>query len=190
MQLKNSGIPTCIKSTLKPDDEGTLITSELPSNIKRNIAVCIAGRNSFKIIHIEKFKVNHICGFGEKLLGIFARYKIACEHCLSGIHKMSLVLKTPIFDLKRKEILSEIEREMQTDSITVEENLSLIAVIGKGMGTVKGKFAKIFSSLYGTDINVRMVDQGADDLSIILGVNDEDYHKAVNALYKGVIMKG
>ena len=188
MQLRNSGIPVSIKSTLKPDDEGTLITSALPNDVKRNTAVCIAGRSSFKIIHIEKFRVNHICGFGEKLLGIFARYRIACEHCLSGIHKMSVVLKTPAFDLKRREILSEIERELKTDSVTVEDNLSLIAVIGKGMGTTKGTFEKVFCALANADIKVRMIDQGSDDLNIILGVHDEDYHKAVNALYANMIV--
>ncbi|MBQ3395827.1 MAG: hypothetical protein IJG55_05820 [Synergistaceae bacterium] len=187
MLLKDTDMNVRVRSILKPDDEGTLITSEKKTDAA---AVCITGRQKFNIIHIEKHGVNKICGIGEKLLGVFTKHKIACEHFLSGIHKLSFVLKTPTFDLRRNEILNDIRQAVSPESITVDDSLSLIAVIGNGMGTVKGKFAKIFSALYGTDINIRMVDQGADDLSIILGVDDKDYHKAVNALYEGVIMKG
>ena len=56
------------------------------------------------------------------------------------------------------------------------------------MGTTKGIFEKVFSALADADIKVRMIDQGSDDLNIILGVHDEDYHKAVNALYANMIV--
>lgn len=188
--LKDSGIQASIRSTKNPEDAGTLITSDITEDIKRNITVCIAGRRNFRSIHIEKFGVNRVCGFGEKLLRIFTGYGIACEHCLSGIHKISIVLKTPIFDLRRNDILNDIKRITEADSIKVENNLSLIAIIGKGMGTVKGTFAKIFNSLADSGINIRMIDQGSDDFNIIIGVNDDDYEKSVRALYQAMILKG
>jgi aspartate kinase len=134
--------------------------------------------------------VNRICGFGEKLLRVFAGYGIACEHCLSGIHKMSVVLKTPIFDLRRNDILNDIKRVVEADSVRVEGNLSLIAVIGKGMGTVKGTFAKAFNALADSGINVKMIDHGSDDLNIIIGVHDDDFEESIKALYQAMIVKG
>lgn len=188
--LRDSGINASIRSTENPEDAGTLITSDIPENIKRNVTVCIAGRRKFNVIHIEKFGVNRICGFGEKLLRVFAGYGIACEHCLSGIHKMSIVLKTPIFDLRRNDILNDIRKVVEADSVGVEGNLSLIAVIGKGIGPVKGTFAKIFNALADSGIKVRMIDQGSDDLNIIIGVDDDDFEESVRSLYQAMIVKG
>ena len=55
------------------------------------------------------------------------------------------------------------------------------------MGTVSGKFEKIFLALWKPKINVKMLDQGADDTNIILGVSDKDYENAMKALYDTII---
>ena len=187
--LKKVGIPIKICSIYDGEGDGMLISSKLPENISRNIAICIAGRRNFDIIHIEKYGLNKAYGFGEKLFGLFARYKIACEHCLSGIYKMSIVIKTPTFDLRRSEVLNEIQKILDADSITTEKDLSLIAVIGKGMGATKGTFEKVFYALATAKIKVRIIDQGSDDLNIIIGVSDEDYENAIKALYEAMILK-
>ena len=69
----------------------------------------------------------------------------------------------------------------------VERKLSLITVVGEGIGADKDMFRRIFTALSQAGIRVRMIDQGSDDLSVIAGVSDEDYGKAVNALYRSVI---
>ena len=101
---------------------------------------------------------------------------------------MSVVLKTHLFEIRRDAVLEEIKHEIQPDSVTLERGLSLIAVIGEGMGTVKGIFSKILTALSLAEIKVQMIDQGSDKLNIILGVADSDYEKAVKALYKAVIL--
>lgn len=169
------------------DEEGMLISSKPIENTRKNTAVCIAGRRNFGVIHIEKYGVNKMQGFGEKLFGIFAKHRIACEHCLSGIHKMSIVLKSQMFELRKNDVLSEIKEAFNPDSITLGNGLSLIAVIGEGMGSTHGIFERVFASLSGAGVKVRMTDQGSDDLNIMLGVNDEDYERAVRALYEGMI---
>ena len=100
---------------------------------------------------------------------------------------MALVLKDPIFDLRRAQILNDIKGSVSPDAITVEKGLSLIAIVGEGMGTVKGIFSRIFGALAAVGVKVKMIEQGADDLNIIVGVADEDYSQAVRALYNIVI---
>ena len=139
------------------------------------------------MLRIEKMGLNKLHGIGEKVFGAFARRGISCEHYVSGIYHFAVVLKNPMFDIRRQEILNDISNAIKPDSITIEKNLSLVAVIGEGMGTTKGIFAKIFDAIAAADVKVRLTDQGADDLNIIIGVYDEDFEKTVNAVYQAVI---
>ena len=184
--LKKAEIPLKIYSLNDSENEGMLISSDI-KNSSRNTAVCISGRKGLDMIHIEKYGLNKMSGFGEKLFGLFSKYRIPCEHCLSGIHKMSLVVKSPIFDLNKSEIFNEIKKAIQPNSIRLEKGLSIIAVIGQNIGPKPGTFAKVFSALAASKIVVKMIDQGSDDLNIIVGVSDNDYENAVRALYQAMI---
>ncbi|MBQ3396042.1 MAG: hypothetical protein IJG34_04745 [Synergistaceae bacterium] len=186
--LRDNKIPVRIRTLFYPDDEGTLVSLELPEDVSRNVAVCIAGRKNFNVVHIEKFGLNKQKDFGKKLFSIFEKYNVACEHTLSGIHKVSIVLKSPMFHLRRREIMEDLKNDLEADNVEFDRNLSLIAVIGNGMGTVHGVFEKVFSALAGANVKVHMIDQGSDEASIILGVYDEDFDSAVNALYTAMIL--
>lgn len=184
--LNDFGIPMKICSTHTPEESIMLITPQLPENTTRGIVACIAGHNNFTTVRIRKYGLNKIIGFGEKLFGVFSKHRIACQHHLTGVHKMSIIIKDPIFDLRRDQILRDINGVVSPDEITVEKGLSLIAVIGEGMGTIHGIFSMIFDALARASIKVRMIDQGSDDLNLIIGVRDEDYQKAIKALYHSI----
>lgn len=188
--INKAGIPINVRDVHDINDKGTLILPELNEKFPRdNTFVCVAGKRGFRVLVIEKFKMNRETQFAAKLFNIFARYNIACEHCLTGIDVVSIVLKSPLFDLRRDEIISEIKRELNPEKVEVRTNMSLISVIGEGMGTVKGVFAKVFNALANEEVKVKMIDQGSDDLNIILGVDDEDYERSIKALYNALILK-
>ncbi|MBR4196801.1 MAG: ACT domain-containing protein [Synergistaceae bacterium] len=187
--MQDIGIPLRVRNINDIDDEGTSVTADLPEDSRRGVAACIAGKRNYRIIHIQKFGLNRLTGIGQKVFGIFTERNISCEHYMSGIYRFSIVVKNPLFDLKRAEILQALKDAIKPENITVEKNLSLITVVGKGMGTVKGIFAKIFNAIAAAGIKVRMIEQGSDDLNIIIGVYDEDYEAAVRALYGAVILK-
>ena len=187
--MEKSGIPTRIKNIHHQEDVGTLITKELPEGLNRGVVACIAGRRNYKVIHIRKFGLNKAVGIGQKVFGIFTSRNISCEHYLSGIYQFSIVVKNPMFDLKRAEIIQALNDAIAPEDIEIRKDLSIIAVIGQGMGTVKGIFAKTFDALAAADIKVRLVEQGGDDLNILIGVYDEDFDTAVKALYEAMITK-
>ena len=186
--LNEAGITMTIRTIDDPDEIGMHITPKLPENISRNVTACIAGHNKFSVVRINKYGLNSEADFNEKLFGIFAKHNIACRHYLSGIHKMSIILKSPVFDLRLPQIINDIKGIVRPDSVKVEKGLSLIAIVAEGMGTEKGVFSQIFMALATQNIKVKMIDQGSDDLNIIIGVLDEDYARAVKALYKGVVL--
>ena len=159
----------------------------LPEGITRKLVTGIAGRKDFCSIRVEKSMMNGETGFGAKLLYIFAKNGVPFEHCPTGIDTISVIVNSDLFDSQRENILREIKNELAPDFITIEKNLAVIAVVGAGMAGTKGIAAKIFASLASAGINIRMIDQGSDELNIIIGVDDSDYKKAINALYKAII---
>ena len=125
----------------------------------------------------------------EELFEIFSKRRIVCQHFVSSINDVLIALKSPSFDLRRKEIFDELEEIIKPDSISVEKNLSLILIVGEGIGTVKGIFGKIFDAIADAGIKVQMIEQGADKLNIMIGVFDADYDNAIKALYNALIEK-
>ena len=79
--------------------------------------------------------------------------------------------------------MAGICKAVNPDNIFVEENLALIAIVGRGMVKAKGTAARIFTALAEAGVNIRMIDQGSCELNIIVGVDANDYVVAVNAIY-------
>lgn len=185
--LEQAGIPMEICSTHNPTESIMLITPKLPENLTRSTAACIAGHKNFTAVHIQKYGLNKVFEFGEKLFGVFSKHRIACQHYLTGIHKMCVILKDPVFDIRRDQILNDINGVIAPDSVRVEKGLAMIAIVGEGMGTVKGIFRKVFDAIAHAGVKAKVIEHGADDLNIIIGVADEDYEKAITSLYRYVV---
>ena len=187
--VRKAGIPINIRNTNRPEDNGTLIAASLPpeARAKRKAVTGIAGRKGFSSIRVEKSMMNGETGFCVHLLSIFARNGIPFEHCPTGIDTISVIVSSDLFDSHRENVLREIKNELEPDYITIEKNLSAIAIVGEGMVSVKGVAAKVFKALADAGINIRMIDQGSDELNIIVGVDESDYVKAINALYDTMI---
>ena len=181
--VRQAGIPINIRNTNRPNDAGTLIAASLPDDVSRKTVTGIAGRKGLCSVRVEKSMMNGETGFGAKLLQIFAQKGIPFEHCPTGIDTISVIVNGSAFDSRKDEILREIKNVLAPDFITIEKNLSAIAVVGAGMVSVRGVAARIFASLADAGINIRMIDQGSDELNIIIGVDDSDYETAINALY-------
>ena len=189
MKLMDTPVSLNIRNLNNPDDKGTIVSDKLPEGTERKVAACISGRRNFKMLRVEKFGLNRTHGIAQKVFETFAKYRISCEHYVSGIYNFAVVIKNPMFDLKRQEIIKDITNSIHPEQIVIEKDLSLIAIIGEGMGTVKGIFARIFDAIASIGVKVRMIDQGADDLNIIIGVYDEDFEACVKALYKAMILE-
>ena len=187
--VRKAGIPVNIRNTNSPDDNGTLIAASMPKDVKRSPVTGIAGRKGFTSIRVEKSQMNGQTGFGARLLYIFSRNGVPFEHCPTGIDTISVVVNGSMFDAKRDDILREIKNELSPDFITIEKNLAVIAVVGEGMVSARGTAAKAFGALADSGVNIRMIDQGSDELNIIIGVDESDYETAIKALYTAMIQK-
>jgi aspartate kinase len=91
---------------------------------------------------------------------------------------------------KLEDIVEEMHRRLQPDSLDVHENMALIATVGRGMNRRRGVSAKLFDALYKAGINVRMIDQGSSEMNIIVGVENVDFENAIRAIYNAFFGEG
>ncbi len=180
--VRSCGIPINIKNTNAPEDEGTWIV-ESTCQKPDHIITGIAGKKGFCSILITKSMMNSEVGFGRKVLQAFEDCGISFEHIPSGIDTMTVVVHEDEFLHKEQSVISAIHRLASPDTIEIESDLSLIAVVGRGMRSASGTAAKLFTALANAHINVRMIDQGSSELNIIVGVENKDFENAINAIY-------
>ena len=180
--VRKEGIPINIRNTNRPSDPGTMIVE---STLKRPhyTITGIAGRKGFCAVNIEKAMMNAEIGFGRKVLDVFEKYGINFEHMPSGIDTMTVFVHEPEFEQKEQKVISAIHRLAHPDTIDLEADLALIAVVGRGMKSNRGTAGRIFSALAHANINVKMIDQGSSELNIIIGVSNEDFDDAIKAIY-------
>ena len=178
-----AGIPINIKNTDRPEDRGTMIVAETPEYDTKNVITGIAGRKGFKAINISKEMMNVEDGFGRRVNGVLEKKNVSFEHLPSGIDTMSIIVKNSELTGKLDYILNGIQQEANPDSISVEDGIALIAVVGRAMVKSKGIAAKVFKAVAEADINVKMIDQGSDELNIIIGIDEEDFERAIRAIY-------
>ena len=180
--VRKEGIPINIKNTNAPEDPGTLIVESTCRKPKYTITG-IAGKKGFAAINIEKDMMNTEIGFGRKVLGVFEDNGISFEHMPSGIDTMTIFVHQSEFEEKEQKVLAGIHRSVHPDSVELESDLALIAVVGRGMKSNRGVAGRIFSALAHANINIKMIDQGSSELNIIIGVKNEDFEPAIQAIY-------
>ncbi|MBR6644467.1 MAG: aspartate kinase [Clostridia bacterium] len=178
-----AGIPINIKNTNIPEDPGTMIVSTSDKYDTKTIITGIAGKKGFSAIHIEKDMMNGEVGFTRKILSELEERNISFEHLPSGIDTMTIMLKTEDIAKIREDLIVDIRHSVHPDSIYIQDGIALIAVVGRAMVKAKGTAAKLFSAIAKADINVKMIDQGSDELNIILGIEEADFEKAMSAIY-------
>ena len=180
--VRSEGIPINIRNTNAPDDNGTWIV-ESTCQKPKYVITGIAGKKGFCAVNIEKDMMNSEIGFGRKVLQAFEENGISFEHVPSGIDTMTVFVHQDEFMHKEQQVVSAIHRLADPDSIDIEGDFALIAVVGRGMKSTRGTAGRIFSALAHANVNVKMIDQGSSELNIIIGVADQDYETAIKAIY-------
>ena len=180
--VRKEGIPINIRNTNRPEDKGTLIV-ETTCRKPRHTITGVAGKKGFCAINIEKAMMNTEVGFGRKVLSVFEKSGISFEHMPSGIGTMTIFVHQSEFEDHEQSVIAGIHRAVEPDVVELESDLALIAVVGRGMRSNRGTAGRVFSALAHARVNVKMIDQGSSEWNIIIGVKNDDFEKAIRAIY-------
>lgn len=184
--VRREGISIHIRDTNHPEASGTLICRKLREEDEVPITG-IAGRKHFAAVSIAKNCMNSQPGFVKKLLEAFEENAISFEHIPSGIDTVSVILPKEEYEEKEDAITESLRRHLAPDKIEVDRDLALVTVVGKGMRSVSGIAATFFTCLGVANVNIKMIDMGSNEVNCTIGVKNEDFERAIRALYGALV---
>ncbi|MDE1924668.1 MAG: aspartate kinase [Patescibacteria group bacterium] len=183
--VRKAEIPINVRNTNDPADAGTWIVADEQLEESTSTAITgIAGRNNFSVIALEKAGMNAEVGFVWKLLDVLKKHCVRFEHMPSSIDSLSLVVDERELEGKLSFLEQDIRAACRPDLLEIERGLALVCVVGQSMAHKPGVLAKLAGALAKAGVNIHMIDQGSSEVSIIVGVENNDYEKAVRAIYK------
>lgn len=186
--VREKNIPLNIRNTNAPDDMGTMIKErfDTPADCERFITG-ITGKQDFTIISLSKRGISNQVGMLRRVLSVLERHDLSVDYVPSGIDNVSLVLPTESIAPHLYTILGELQQQIEPDTLNVHDQIAIVAAVGRHMASRPGVSGKIFAALGQAGINIRMINQGPDELNIILGVDNRDFKTAIRVLYDSFV---
>ncbi|MES2543635.1 MAG: bifunctional aspartate kinase/homoserine dehydrogenase I [Bacteroidota bacterium] len=183
----NKNIPILIKNTFEPEDIGTLITNNIQEN--KNPIKGISHIENIALITLEGSGLIGVYGVSKRFFGAIAKEKINIVFITqaSSEHSICIGISTNDKENAKKAIDEEFKyeiKELKIRPAIVENNLSIIALVGENMKSHQGLSGKMFSTLGKNNVNIRAIAQGASERNISAVIDQKDVKKALNVLHE------
>ena len=186
--VREKNIPLNIRNTNAPNDAGTMIMESFDNDHDQDRFITgITGKKDFSIISLSKRGMSNQVGVLHKVLTVLVRHGISVDYVPNGIDNVSVVLPTAAIERDLYTIMAEIKRDVQPDTLDVHHHIAVVAAVGRKMAFRPGISGKIFAALGEAGINIRMINQGPDELNIIFGVDNNDFEAAIKVLYNSFV---
>ena len=189
--VREKNIPLNIRNTNQPEHPGTMIRESFDeSETERasgSMITGIAGKKGFTVITLTKNGMSSEPGTVRRVLEVLERYNINVEYLPSGIDSVSLVVETGKAAPYLYQAVGDVEKEIRPDSLHIIDGMAIVAAVGRKMAFQPGSSGKIFGKLGENGINIRMITQGPEELNIIVGVDGQDFERAIRVLYDSFV---
>lgn len=186
--VREKNIPLNIRNTNAPEDPGTMIQEKFQMDADPHRFITgITGKKDFTIIAVSKRGMSSQVGVLRKILTVLERHDISVDYVPNGIDNVSVVMPTESVASSLYSILGEIQKEVEPDRLDVHDQIAVVAAVGRKMAFRPGISGQIFAVLGQAGINIRMINQGPDELNIIFGVDNRDFASAIRVLYNSFV---
>ena len=181
-------IPIYLKNTFEPQKSGTQILKKRTEVSATQAITCITGKNDYTCIRLSKMMLDKELGFVKKATAVFEEYHINISHTHSGLDNLCFFVEHSQYqEISFEDFLKVLETRVNADKIKGYEKIALLAVIGHNLSDKVSILAKIFHALKEYEINVRTIYQSISECNVIIGVDDGQLNKAIQALYQELI---
>lgn len=184
-------IPLYIKNTFNPDFEGTYISeTKEPGG---HAVTGISSINKVAMLTLQGGGMFGVPGIAGRLFGSLAKSGISVILITQGSSEHSITFAIPpeVAKKAKQQVEAEFEYEIEkglVEPLKIEENLSVIAIIGENMRYRPGIAGRMFQALGKNGVNVMAIAQGSSELNISVVVAAADEAKAMNALHEAFFL--
>ncbi|UQS84437.1 aspartate kinase [Apilactobacillus apisilvae] len=173
-----------VKNTNLPDEPGTLIVPEGSFQPEHPITG-VSSSNRFSALYLHKYLLNKEVGITLKLLTIFQKYNISYEHMPSGIDDLTIIFDKDNLDKPTiKKLCNDIQETIKPDKLSWIDDYAIIMVVGEGMRDSANTISDIIEPITNDNIPIHMINQGASQISIMIGTREANANQAVKSIYK------
>ena len=185
------GIPIYIKNTFNPSFVGTFISKE--SSVNGHPIKGISSISDISLLTLQGSGLFGVPGIAARLFNSLARAKINVILITQGSseHSISFAVSPKDSARAKRKVDEEFEYEFQSDGVElakVENDLSIIAIIGENMRYEPGISGKLFQALGKNGINCVAIAQGSSELNVSVVINKVDESKALNSLHESFFL--
>ena len=182
--VREKNIPLNIRNTNEPNDPGTMIREKFEGDSAPGRFITgITGRKDFTVISMSKRGISNQIGVLRRMLEIVENHGISVDYLPCGIDNISVMMPTEALAPHLYAVLGEIQQELQPDVLDVHDQIAIVAAVGRKMKGKPGITGKLFAALGEAGINIRVINQGPDELNVVLGVENRDFANAIRVLY-------
>ena len=180
---KRYNLKVAVRSTFKPEDEGTEIIEEV-APLEGAVVTGITKQN--QIAKVTVIGTNNQKGRLYKVFKLLAENNINIDMIAQAAGED--IIKSISFSIRNQdlrntiEILEDNKEELEIETIKYYENLSKVSIVGLGMMNNPGVAARMFGTLYNKDIEVRMI--STSEIKIAILVEEKDVDHALQVIHK------
>lgn len=169
---REKNIPVRLKNTMEPNDPGTLITST--STLLDYKAV--AAKDGISVLRIRSDRMLMAYGFLRKVFEIFEAYRTPIDMITTSEVAVSITIDN-------SEFIDQIAKDLrELGSVEVEENQTIICVVGDFRTERTGSAPEIFEAL--NTIPLKMISYGGSPNSLSLLIDTTNKTDALKQLSK------
>ena len=170
----DKSIPVRVCNSRAPREGGTLIVAQsesTPQTVK-----AIAHKNGITTVQVTSARMLGAYGFLRALFGVFDAHRVAVDVVTTSEVSVSLSIDDAS---GLPQLLPDLEK---LGTVQVEENRTIISVVGEGLRNTAGIAARVFSVI--DDINITMISFGASSVNLTFMVDEAQAADAINRLHR------
>src|SRR5690606_1969029 len=182
----SKNIPIHIKNTFAPEEAGTLIQKDTSG---KGPVRGISHVEDIALLSLEGSGMVGISGISKRLFEVLsiAEINVIMITQASSEHSICIGISKNQSAIAESVINDEFEYELsigKIEPVIIEENLSIIALVGDNMKSHQGLSGRMFSTLGKNNVNIRAIAQGASERNISAVIDIKDVKKALNSLHE------